>query len=62
MQQPMTLIFKHDLDMVRMSQYTKYLGQRSFSLNAIGRPHWPHRHTDTHTHTHTPIECSTWTT
>jgi len=45
---PMTLTFELDLDMLKMNQRAKCLGQRSFSSNVIA-------------HTHT-IVCSTWTT
>ena len=47
---PVTSIFDHDLDSVRMNQFEKYLGQRSLSSKVIVR-----------TRTHA-IHCSTWTT
>jgi len=39
-----------DLDMVKVSHYAKYLGQRSFQSKVIARTD---RQTDRHTHTHT---------
>jgi len=38
----MTLIFESDLDMVKMNQRAKCLGQRSFNAKVIVRTH---RHT-----------------
>jgi len=50
----MTLIFKLDLDRVKMSNCVKYLDQRSFDSAC-------RQDTQTHTHTH-PTKCSARTT
>jgi len=52
----MASAFEHDLDSVKVSQRSKYLGQMSFHSEVIVRTQ-----SDTQTHTHR-AECSTWTT
>jgi len=62
----MTLIYKLDLDLVKMNHHDEYLGQKSFRSNIIIRIYTPthtHAHTHTHTHTHTrPTDGTTRTT